>query len=256
MQIFITAKLLTFNTYKMKQSITTYKEVKNLLSDGKTNAKTSKNAIKTYILYLAPSNLSGTNVCPYASPGCIEGCLNLTGMGVFSNVQAARINKTLIFKENRPKFYIQLANELLRIHDKAIKQNIDIAIRLNGTSDIDHLNELIRHTGIDFLDSFYSNLKFYDYTKNINMVKKYLNSKYKITFSRSEINDNLVHEVLAMGGNVAVVFKNELPDSYAWHKVINGDESDLRYYDPKNVIIGLKAKGKAKNDKTNFVINN
>ena len=231
-----------------------YKEVKNLLSDGKTNAKTSKNAIKTYILYLAPSNLSGTNVCPYASPGCILGCLNTSGMGVFSNVQLARINKTLIFKENRPKFYIQLANELLKIHDKAIKQNIDIAIRLNGTSDIDHLNELIRHTGIDFLDAFYSNLKFYDYTKNPNIAKKYINTNYKITFSRSEINDLQVNEVLSNGGNVAVVFKNELPANYMGYKVINGDESDLRYYDPKNVIIGLKAKGKAKKDQSGFVI--
>ena len=59
-----------------------------------------------------------------------------------------------------------------------------------------------------------------------------------------------------MGANVAVVFKNELPLTYKGYNVINGDESDLRYYDPKNVIIGLKAKGKAKNDKTNFVINN
>ena len=239
----------------MFQKIPTYKAVKNLLSDGKTNAKTKKNAIKTYILYLAPSNLSGINICPYASPGCIKACLNTAGHGQFNSVQLARLNKTLIFKENRPKFYIQLAEELLKIHDKAIKQNIEIAIRLNGTSDIDHLNELIRHTGIDFLDSFYSNLKFYDYTKNINIVKKYLNTNYKITFSRSEINDYLVEEVLAMGGNVAVVFKNDLPESYAWHKVINGDESDLRYYDPKNVIIGLKAKGKAKKDLSGFVIN-
>jgi hypothetical protein len=234
----------------------TYKEVKNLLSDGKTNAKTKKNAIKTYILYLAPSNLSGINVCPYASKGCILGCLNTAGHGQFNSVQFARLNKTLIFKENRPKFYIQLANELLKIHDKAIKQNIDIAIRLNGTSDIDHLNELIRHTGIDFLDNFYSNLKFYDYTKNPNIAKKYLNSNYKITFSRSEINDMQVNQVLQMGANVAVVFKNELPLTYKGYNVINGDESDLRYYDPKNVIIGLKAKGKAKNDRTNFVINN
>lgn len=240
----------------MLQSIPTYKAVKNLLSEGSTNAKTSKNALTTYILYLAPSNLSGINVCPYASKGCIATCLNTAGRGKFSNVQAARINKTLIFKENRPKFYIQLANELLKIHDKAIKQNIDIAIRLNGTSDIDHLNELIRHTGINFLDSFYSNLKFYDYTKNPNIAKKYINTNYKITFSRSEINDFQVKEVLKNGCNVAVVFKNELPANYMGYKVINGDESDLRYYDPKNVIIGLKAKGKAKKDISGFVIDN
>lgn len=234
-------------------STQTYKAVKNLLSDGKTNAKTKKNAIKTYILYLAPSKLSGINVCPYASNGCILGCLNTAGHGQFNSVQLARLNKTLIFKENRPKFYIQLCEELLKIHNTAIKNNIDIAIRLNGTSDIDHLNELIRHTGINFLDSFYSNLKFYDYTKNMNIVKKYFNTNYKITFSRSEINDELVHEVLQMGGNVAIVF-NEIPTNYMGYPVIDGDLSDLRYYDPKNVIVGLKAKGKAKKDVSGFVI--
>jgi hypothetical protein len=31
--------------------------------------------------------------------------------------------------------------------------------------------------------------------------------------------------------------------------------SDLRYYDPKNVIISLKAKGKGKKDLSGFVIN-
>jgi hypothetical protein len=35
--------------------------------------------------------------------------------------------------------------------------------------------------------------------------------------------------------------------------VINGDESDLRFLDPKGVIVGLKAKGKAKKDTTGFV---
>jgi hypothetical protein len=241
----------------MLQATSTYKAVKNLLSDGKTNAKTKKNSIKTYILYLAPSNLSGINVCPYASKGCILGCLNTAGHGQFNSVQLARLNKTLIFKNDRELFYLQLTQELLNIHDKGRKKRIDVAIRLNGTSDIDHLDLIKRYSGIDFLDDYYNKtLKFYDYTKSPVIVKKYLNTNYKITFSRSEINDLQVDEVLQMGGNVAVVFKNELPLTYKGYSVINGDESDLRYYDPKNVIVGLKAKGKAKNDKTNFVINN
>jgi hypothetical protein len=36
--------------------------------------------------------------------------------------------------------------------------------------------------------------------------------------------------------------------------VINGDESDLRFLDPKGVIVGLKAKGKAKKDLSGFVL--
>jgi hypothetical protein len=35
--------------------------------------------------------------------------------------------------------------------------------------------------------------------------------------------------------------------------VFNGDDSDLRFLDPKNSIIGLYAKGKAKKDTSGFV---
>jgi hypothetical protein len=56
-----------------------------------------------------------------------------------------------------------------------------------------------------------------------------------------------------MGGNVAVVF-DKLPSTWKGYPVINGDESDLRFLDPKNVIVGLKAKGKGKKDASGFVI--
>ena len=79
-----------------------YKPVKNLLSKGSTNAKTIKNDLETFILYMAPSDLSGFNVCPFASKGCIDGCLNTAGMGIFSNVQLARINKTKFFFTTTP----------------------------------------------------------------------------------------------------------------------------------------------------------
>jgi hypothetical protein len=67
-----------------------------------------------------------------------------------------------------------ISNELLKIFDKTLKKDIKIAIRLNGTSDIDHLDLLERYTGINFLDPFYSSLLFYDYTKNYNHIKRYL----------------------------------------------------------------------------------
>jgi hypothetical protein len=231
-----------------------YKPVKNLLSKGSTNAKTIKNDLETFILYMAPSNLSGFNVCPFASKGCIDGCLNTAGMGIFSNVQLARINKTKFWGYDRSNFYIQLANELLKILDKTIKKDVKIAIRLNGTSDINHLDLLKRYSGIDFLDPFYSSLLFYDYTPNPNYIKKYQNSNYKLTFSRKEDNEAKCIEVLKNGGNVAVVFANELPQFWNGYPVINGDETDLRYFDPENVVVGLTAKGKAKKDVSGFVV--
>ena len=231
-----------------------YKAVKNLLSEGSTNTKTAKNNLQTFILYLAPSDIIGThNLCPMASAGCKSSCLYTAGRGRFSNVQLSRINKAKFWAYDRKAFYIQLANELMKIHDKSNFEKI--AIRLNGTSDIDHLDLLKRYTGINFLDPFYSNLLFYDYTKNINVFKRYFGSNYKLTFSKSETNFDECLEVINMGGNIAAVFSAELPDTYGGIQVINGDESDLRYFDPMNVIVGLKAKGDAKKDTTGFVIN-
>ena len=231
-----------------------YKPVKNLLSEGSTNSKTAKNELTTFILYLAPSDIIGThNLCPMASAGCKAACLYSAGRGRFSNVQLSRINKAKFWAYDRQAFYIQLATELMKIHDKSNFEKI--AIRLNGTSDIDHINLLQRYTGINFLDPFYSNLLFYDYTKNINVYKRYFGSNYKLTFSKSEVNFDECLEVINMGGNIAAVFSAELPEEYGGIKVINGDFSDLRYFDPLNVIVGLKAKGDAKKDTTGFVIN-
>lgn len=56
-----------------------------------------------------------------------------------------------------------------------------------------------------------------------------------------------------MGGNVAMVF-DKVPKTFKGYKVIDGDESDLRFLDEKNVIVGLKAKGKGKKDTSGFVI--
>lgn len=234
-----------------QQEITSYKQVKQLLSKGNTNAKTVKNELPTFILYLAPADtIISHNLCPFASPGCKSSCLYSAGRGRFTNVQESRINKAKFWAYDRAKFYNQLASELQQLEKRKNK----IAIRLNGTSDIDHIDLLFRYTGINFLYSKY--LVFYDYTKNINVYKKYLNTSYKLTFSMSETNFDLVHEVLKLGGNVAAVFRNSLPSEFMGYKVINGDLTDLRINDPKNVVVGLIAKGYAKKDKSGFVINN
>lgn len=228
-------------------------KIKNLLSEGSTNSKTAKNELKTFILYLAPHLSNGKhNLCPFASEGCIKSCLNTAGRGAFSNVQLSRLAKTNFWGFDRENFYLQLSKELIKISNKY--KNEKVAIRLNGTSDVDHLYLLNKYTGVDFLS--FENLLFYDYTKNPNHVKRYMNSNYKLTFSRSECNNDKAIEILKNGGNVAVVFKNSLPKEWNGYKVINGDETDLRYFDPKNVVIGLVAKGKAKKDASGFVVNN
>ena len=70
---------------------------------------------------------------------------------------------------------------------------------------------------------------------------------YHLTYSLNEDNYDKAMEVLKQGGNVAVVFRNELPQTFKGYRVINGDEHDLRLLDPKNVVVGLKGKRQGKN---------
>ena len=57
----------------------------------------------------------------------------------------------------------------------------------------------------------FPNVQFYDYTKSVSRMLKYLDgglpSNYDLTFSRSEDNDAECDIILAEGGNVAMVFK-------------------------------------------------
>ena len=100
-----------------------YKQVTNLLSKGITNAKTAKNDIKTFILYLAPHNLNykGITLCKDASNGCIDSCLNTAGMGAFSSVQLSRINKANYFVSDKKVFLAQLLKEIKRSLCKVYK---------------------------------------------------------------------------------------------------------------------------------------
>ena len=82
-----------------------------------------------------------------------------------------------------------------------------------------------------------------------------LPKNYNLTFSRSETNENDCISILKRGGNVAVVFRGKaLPTHWQGFPVINGDENDLRFLDPKGVVVGLSAKGKAKTDTSGFVV--
>ena len=234
----------------------------NLLSAGTTNAKTKKNEAETYILYLAPArqNSTGKSVCPHATEGCTWACLYTAGLGAFSNVQQARIRKTDLFFENRNLFLNMLILDLNKINDKARRENKTIFVRLNGTSDLD-FDRILKLSFRPSLQDF-SNLKFYDYTKDKVRARVQASSmhpnwidNYKVTYSRSEIStDAELVSLLSEGVNVAVVFKDQLPEHYLGFPVINGDLTDLRYNDPKGHVIGLKAKGFAKRDTTGFVV--
>ena len=236
-----------------------------LLTPGLSNAKLAKGEgeYTTYILHLAPANVSGYNVCPAASPGCKAACLNTAGRGRFTNVQSARIRKTKLFFENRPEFLRLLIKDIDAAIRKSTRTGQKLSIRLNGTSDIDWENvrfpNVESKTRLNLFESLsifehYPSVQFYDYTKRPERLRKCASiPNYHLTFSRSEVNDNILRRV-PKATNIAIVFGGKsLPVEYNGRTVIDGTQTDLRFTDPTGVVVGLLAKGKAKQDDSGFV---
>lgn len=226
-----------------------------LLSTGNPKLlKGEKKGFMSFVLHLAPATLSGKETCPKRTAGCTAACLNLAGRGgmfktgeTTNAIQQARIRKTKMFFENRDEFMAQLEADIRLGIKQAEKKGMVPCFRLNGTSDI-----AWEKYGI--IEKF-PEVQFYDYTKINNRKVSHLKN-YHLTFSKADGNDMDVRLAASNGMNVAVVFRNDLPETYIGKNVVNGDDTDLRFLDPKGVIVGLKAKGKAKKDTTGFVVCN
>ena len=228
-----------------------------------TNPKLEKinaaNKVLTTGLQLAPSFASGYNTCPAAS-GCAKQCLNDTGQGQRHMVQTtangerihyphvARIARTLVWFEHREAFKAQLIKELHAHVRAAHRKNATPAVRLNVLSDIPWEKTFPE------LWALFPDVIFYDYTKNPFRVST---EAYRLTFSRNEINEELMREAV-QGANLAVVFDTKkgkkLPASWHGLPVIDGDTHDNRFADPLGVVVGLRAKGPAKHDASGFVV--
>jgi hypothetical protein len=230
----------------------------------------------TAVLHLAPGSLSGFNVCPKATTGCLAACLNTAGRGGITTgkgrltveqiasgqrtnaIQAARIRKTRYYFDDRAGFMQELACEILKVVRLAAKLGLQPAIRLNGTSDIpwERVPLTVNGTRHENIMAVFPAVQFYDYTKRPNRAD--LPANYRLTFSLAEGNDADALQALQNGMNVAAVFR-EVPETYEllgnsfFYTVIDGDEHDLRFLDPAMVIVGLKAKGNARNDTSGFV---
>lgn len=225
--------------------------MKLLTTQNYKTTKGEKLGIMTGILYLAPAKISGYEVCPRRSEGCTKSCLYSAGRGAFNTVQKSRVAKTKMFFEQRDAFVDQLRKDIKSLVNKASKQNMVPAIRLNGTSDIEW-------TRLGIVEEF-PDVQFYDYTKVLNRVTKERPSNYHITFSKNESNEVECLAAIKAGVNVAVVFDTkkgeDLPETWNGAPVYDGDDTDVRFLDPKGgYVIGLRAKGKARKDQTGFVV--
>jgi hypothetical protein len=213
--------------------------------------KGTKLGYLSFILHLAPADLSGRETCPKRTAGCTAACLNTAGRGgMFKKgentnmIQKARIRKTKYFFEARDYFMQDLFADITKAIKFAAKQGLKPVFRLNGTSDLSWEKYTINDKNIFEL---FPDVQFYDYTKVLGRkVSKY--SNYHLTFSKADGNDADVAKALEQGMSVVAVY-DEIPAG-----VPSADETDLRFLDPKGVMLGLKAKGRAKKDYSGFVI--
>lgn len=261
--------------------------VHSLLADPLSNPKVAKNGklgVLTAPLHLAPAKLSGFNVCPMATAGCIKACLHTAGNPAhMAGKERARIARTKAYFKVRNAFMIALAADIEAHQAAANRCNMIAGVRLNATSDIPW--EII---GLPPLDHYYGEVgpgmewrthqnvmrlfprvRFYDYTKRPRRGPKWQSKwprNYHLTFSLADGNEGLARIAFGNGMNVAAVFNvppgKPLPRVYAIPhpfagpvpvRVIDGDVHDYRPADPRGVIVGLRAKGRARGDTSGFV---
>jgi hypothetical protein len=218
-----------------------------------SSTKIAKNDIDgrylSAILYMWPG---GENICPFASKGCLASCLVTSGMGRFPKVVAARKARRKFFLTRTTAFLQQLSKEIEAHVKKAIKLRKIPLIRLNGTSDIDWdlMVDMVGH----------SPAIFYDYTKNPRKFQAYIEGRlpknYYLVFSRSEDNE-LTSWDFCQDGHTTVWVVSEVVKQIklaSSSRYVDGDLNDLAFEHPKGSIILLKEKGRAKKDKTGFVV--
>ena len=200
--------------------------------------------VLTYGVYLAPHDLSGHNVCP-ESEHCKKYCLHASGRNKLEllinasggKIQQSRIRKTKLFFDERESFMKLLCHEIDLAIKKAEKENKLFAVRLNCTSDISP--EEFSINGKNILQ-LYPDVQFYDYTKvfsHMQLPEKYKN--YDLTFSYTGHNWVQCEILLNKGHRIAVVFENNLPETFRGYPVINANDYDVRYLDNGGVICGL-----------------
>lgn len=238
---------------------------RRLLTRGESSPKIRHGDLDKYesaILHLLPHTEGGGRTrCPWSTPGCRATCLNYAGRGQMESVQSGRAWKTQLWRENKQIFEGYLETELQDLERRANRKRTagglkkQACVRLDGTSDLGLAVKLAPR---------WPRIIFYDYTKSPDRYTRWLELDRKqwqnryLTFSRSETNEDFCRWALDAGGTVVIVFGVKkgmpLPERWWGWKVIDGDLHDFRFLDPPGVVVGVRAKGLAKKDKSGFVV--
>jgi hypothetical protein len=248
-------------------------------TDSAKAAKASGFGYLNAIHYMAPATLGGAgNMCSHYTLACLYNCLGWqsgqasmvkdldAGM---NNVRESRKLKAQLFMRDRAEYMNRLARDIIGLERKAIREGLQLCVRLNGSSDLrferikfaidDKTAKALRLPHMAGISAtilqLFPAIQFVDYTKNPNRLDG-APGNLDLTLSYSVENDADCVKALLSGHNVAMIFDGGLPSSFAGFPVINGDLHDLRHLDPKGGhIVGLTPKGRrAKKDTTGFIV--
>jgi len=142
---------------------------------------------------------------------------------------------------NAPEaFATVLAAEMRAAHNRCVKNGDRLAFRFNVFSD------LTAETLFPWAFTMFPEARFYDYTKRWDRTTS---EQYHLTYSVTERTPvDAIRERVGSGANVAMAVrgfgrKQPLPTTWEGMDVVDGDETDYRFLDPKGVVVMLRAKG-------------
>jgi hypothetical protein len=206
-----------------------------------------------------------------------------------NTIQQSRIRKTQYFFENRSAFLTQLAKEIRSAIRLAESHNLIPVFRLNGTSDIrwENYGIIEQFPTVQFYDytklpnrrnlppnyhltfsrsesnEHYVPMAF-DNGMNVAVVFRKDGPKVKRIYTlaeqlankekRERMNANRDPNRPKKPYTPRKVDLSWVPSTFYGKNVFHGDNSDLRFLDPKNSVVALLAKGEAKYDVSGFIV--
>lgn len=213
-----------------------------ILTPPEGNTKLAKGkGYKPYGISLAPHRVAGVGTtCVKSTPECRAHCLNYSGKGGMPVVVGGRAWRTRLLARHPEAFATVLRAEMTAAHNKCVKNGDRLAFRFNVFSD------LTAERLFPWAFEMFPDAKFYDYTKRWD---RPTSDTYHLTYSVTErTTDAQIAERVGAGANVAMAVrgfgrKQPLPTTWQGFDVVDGDETDYRFLDPRGVVVMLRAKG-------------
>lgn len=221
------------------------------------NYKTAKGEHTGYlsaIMYLAPHTIGGgPSLCPHSTEACRTACLYSAGRGAFDRTKNARLRRTHMYLNDRPRFLREVVEEVRKMQKVAERHGLKLAVRLNGTSDILWERQRLGAYA-NFMEAF-PDVAWYDYSK-VPLEHRDPPANYHILFSLADDNLSKAVEYLKAGHSISAVVPDDQKANMIGSAVsldgdgmvarfVDGDEDDTRFLDKPRSIVLLSPKGTA-----------